>query len=81
MEKIIKKLSIWAIIVVGVLMIPLLTSAPWTMRDFVLAGVVLFGSATLYELLASKINNRYFRIVVGFAVGLLVIAIWAWAVA
>jgi Kef-type K+ transport system membrane component KefB len=81
MEKMIKRLLIWAFIVAGVLMVPLLSHAPWTGSDFVFAGIVLFSSAALYEFSADKIKNRNGRIVIGIAVALLVLAIWAWAVA
>lgn len=81
MENIIKRLSIWAAIVAGVLMIPLATNMPWTEHDFVFAGGVLFGAAVLYEIGVSKMENRVGRIVVGASVAFLVLVIWAWAVA
>jgi hypothetical protein len=81
MNNITKRLSIWAIVVAAILMVPLLAKAPWTGSDFVFAGVGLFGAAALYEFLSEKIKIRHGRIIVGIAVGLMVLALWAWAVA
>jgi hypothetical protein len=81
MNNITKRLSIWAIVVGAILMIPLLANAPWTGSDFVFAGVGLFGAASLYEVLSEKVKIKHGRIIVGIAVGLMVLALWAWAVA
>lgn len=81
MNTVIKRIGVWALVVAGVLMIPLLSNAPWTGRDFVLAGAVLYGAAVVYETIAHHMSTRMGRVVVGMAVLFAVIAIWAWAVA
>lgn len=81
MKNIIKKLSIWAIVVVGILMIPVVTKAPWTSSDFIFAGIVLFGCATVYELATRNMSNRNHRILVGIAVIAFIGLVIAWAAA
>ncbi len=76
-----KRLSVWAIVVAGVLMIPFLGKLPWTRGDFVFAGVVLFGLATIYEVSTKNMNNKMHRIAVGVAVAALLILVQAWAAA
>lgn len=81
MQKTTKRLSVWALVVAAILMIPLLAKAPWTVGDFVFAGVVLFGAAALYELVTKNLSSKNHRIAVGLGVLAVVVLIWAWAVA
>jgi hypothetical protein len=74
-------LSVWAALVAGILLIPFLGKWPWSTGDYVFGGVVLFGSATLYEFITRKMKNRNHRIITGVLLGLAVLAIWAMAVA
>lgn len=76
-----KRLSIWALVVAGILMIPLLANAPWTVFDFVFAGVILFGAATIFELATKNMKDSTHKIVIGILVAGTVICIWAMAVA
>lgn len=76
-----KRLSIWALVVASILMIPLLAKFPWTGSDYIFAGVVLFGSAAAYEFLTKNMRNQNYRIAVGVAVALFVFFIWGLAVA
>jgi hypothetical protein len=76
-----KRLSTWALIVVGIQMIPLLLRAPWTFGDYVFATVVLFGSASLFEYTTRNMRDTSHRIIVGIAVLTVVIFIWGLAVA
>jgi len=46
----------------------------WTLGDFIVAGVLLFGAGTLYEVLGSKNPNFRFRIAV--AVLAMLVLIW-----
>ncbi len=75
-----KRLTIWAGIVAAILMIPLLAKAPWTGSDFVFGAIVLYGSATLYELATVHMKDRNHRIITGLAVLMIVIFIWGLAV-
>ncbi|RJQ36337.1 hypothetical protein C4552_03555 [Candidatus Parcubacteria bacterium] len=76
MQTTIKRLSIWAVLVVAILMIPLLAQWPWTRGDFVFAVVVLFGSALLYELIARTSGNAAYRFAVGMAVAAMLLLAW-----
>ncbi len=76
MQNITKRLSVWAVIVAAVLTIPLLAKAPWTGSDFVFGAVLLFGSATVYELATRTMSNKNQRIAVGVAVFMVLAIIW-----
>jgi Kef-type K+ transport system membrane component KefB len=80
LTKTLKRVSVWALVVAAVLMIPYLGKFPWTTGDFVFAGAVLFSAATTYEVITSQLKNRNHRIAVGLAVAMVVILIWGWAV-
>ena len=79
-KNIVKRLGVWAGIVAAILMIPLLTNAPWTTGDFVFAGVVLFGAASAYEFATRNVADKHRRMAVAAAVLFVVMLIWAWAV-
>lgn len=66
----------WAIIVAAVLLIPLVTKAPWTGSDFVFGAILLFGSATVYELATRNMSNKNHRIAVSIAVLAVLAFIW-----
>lgn len=76
-----KRLSMWAVVVAAILMIPLVAKFPWTIFDFILAGIVLFGSATTYELATRKMTNKTHRIIVAIAVFAFLVLVQAWAAA
>lgn len=76
-----KRLMVWAGVVAGVLMIPLVANAPWTGRDFVFAGGVLFGAALGYELATQNIKNSKHQIIIGAGTVAMVLFVWALAVA
>jgi hypothetical protein len=48
-----------------ILLIPLLAEAPWTLFDFVIAGVLIFGTGLTYVLAARKAGNIAYRFAVG----------------
>lgn len=77
----VRRLTVWAAVVAAVLMIPFVTKAPWTGSDYVFAGIVLYGCAAAYELATKNMSNRMHRVAVGVAVAMVVLLIWAWAVA
>ena len=74
-----KRLAIWAAIVAAILMIPLLAKFPWTGSDFIFAGVMLFGSATVYEFATRNMKNSTHRVLVALAVLLVLGFIWGLA--
>jgi hypothetical protein len=49
----------------------------WTLRDFVFAGVLLFGTGLTYELVTRKAVNRAYRLAVGVALATAFLLVWA----
>lgn len=80
-RNIIKRLSVWAVVVVAILMIPFVANAPWTGSDFVFAGVVLFVLATIYELATRNMTNPKHRAIVAAIVLFMLVLVQAWAAA
>jgi hypothetical protein len=82
MQNITRRLSVWAIIVAFILMIPLVAmqltdEVAWTLLDFVTAGSLLLGSALVYELATRKMTNTKYRVAVGVAVTAALLYVWA----
>ena len=86
-----KRLVVWAIIVAALLVIPFLLmkfqiavhdpgsgseQVNWTVGDFIFAGVLLFGSATVYELATRNMSSSSRRFIVGAAVFVVLAIIW-----
>jgi predicted PurR-regulated permease PerM len=80
-NNLVKRLGYWALIVIAILLIPYVGGFPWTLSDFIFAGIVLYGCAAVYELLTKQMANKTHRIAVGAVVVLLLLLIWGWAVA
>jgi hypothetical protein len=80
-KNITKRLGMWALVVVGILLIPLLTQAPWSAGDFILAGVVLYGAAAGYEIVTSQFKSLTYRTIIALGALGSVMLVWAWAVA
>lgn len=78
-RNIVKRLSVWALIVAAVLMIPLVAQWPWTGGDFVFGVVMLFGSAVIFELITRKMESKQQRIIVGAIVFVILAALWVLA--
>lgn len=76
-----KRLTIWAGIVTAILSIPLILNAPWTGLDYTAAGVVLYGSAVIFEVTTQHMNSSLQKFLVGFTVCMFIVFFWAWAVA
>jgi hypothetical protein len=75
-----KRLTIWAGLMAAILMIPFLTNSPWTSLDYISAAVVLFGSAACYEIAASKMKNKAYRLIAAVVAIGVVMSLWALAV-
>jgi hypothetical protein len=76
-----KRLGVCAIIVALILLVPLVAmqltdEVVWTLSDFVVAGVLLFGSVLEYELAARNASNAKNRVVVGLVV--VAVFLWLW---
>jgi len=74
-----KRLCIWATVVALVLMIPLLTNAPWTGSDYIFAGIVLSICATVYVFATRNSNNVKRKAVVGAGVLFFIFLVMGWA--
>jgi hypothetical protein len=74
-----KRLGVWAIVVAGVLMIPLLTKAQWTQGDYVFAGTVLFVLAAIYELATRNTRNFKHKLIVAAVLLGVIVLIIGWA--
>ena len=82
MRNITRRLVVWAIIVALILIVPLVAmqftdEVNWTRSDFVVAGVLLFGSALIYELATNNMTNTNNRLAVGIVVA--AVLLWLWA--
>ncbi|MDF7809839.1 hypothetical protein [Hymenobacter sp. YC55] len=63
------------------LLIPLVamqfnTGFDWSVSDFVIAGILLFGTGLAYLLIASKTRNGAYKLAVGVAVGAALLLVW-----
>lgn len=75
-----KRLTIWAVVVTVILMIPFVTKAPWTLFDYTFAGIVLFGLSSIYELSTKNIQKTNQKLIIAVIILTILICIWAWAV-
>lgn len=68
-------------IVMAVLMVPFVgmqfsTQVAWTLRDFVMAGLLLFGAGMVYELSRTILLHTRQRVIAGIIVGVGVCVGW-----
>lgn len=81
-----KRLAMWAIGVALLLLIPLALTIRdgavegvgwnWTFFDFIFMGTLLFGAGAMYELVARKMNNGWYRAGLGLATLTSVLLVW-----
>lgn len=76
-----RRLAAWAAVVALILLIPLIAMQisdewNWDLFDFTFAGVVLFGAALTYELIARKGSTVAYRAAVGLAVATALVLVW-----
>lgn len=60
-----QRVLIWAAVTAGLLLIPYVTRMPWERFDYVVAGVLVFGAACLYEFTARLVPKKRWLIVAG----------------
>ena len=77
-----KRLFILLFIVIGILLIPIIATLLndefyWTISDFVLAGILLFCTGLIIELVIRKVSKIKYRITIIFAILILLAIIWA----
>lgn len=58
------------------LLLPLVTGAPWSLGDYVFAGILLFGSLGAYEVAVRLTGNTAYRAGVGVAIAAAFLLIW-----
>ena len=58
------------------LLLPLVTGAPWGVGDFVFAGILLFGSLGAYEVVARMKGDSAYRAGAGVAIAAAFLLIW-----
>ena len=76
MHRTIKRLSIWALVVALILLIPVVGQWPWTLSDYVFAGILLFGVGVAYEFITRRATTTQYRIAVGLGVVTTLLLIW-----
>jgi hypothetical protein len=65
-----------------ILLIPLIamqfeSGVNWSPFDFLVAGILLFGTGLAYEVVIRKVKSRTYRIGICIAIALAFLAIWA----
>jgi hypothetical protein len=71
-----KNIPRFALATACILLVPLLAGAPWSLGDFVVAGVLLFGTGVTYELVARKESTIAYRAAVGIACAAALLLVW-----
>ena len=77
-----KRLKILLVFALLFLSVPLIAmqftdDVNWSLRDFSIMGVLLFGTGILIELILRKVRNLKFRFIIGVTVLLFAFLIWA----
>lgn len=77
-----KQLSHLTLATTGILTIPLIAMAfnsttNWGLGDFLAAATLLFGSGLLYILVATKLQSKRAKLLVGFIILIILAIIWA----
>ena len=80
-QNITKRLSVWAAAVALILMVPLVAmqftnEVVWDETDFIVAGVLLFGTGLAYELVARKGGTIAYRSAVSVALAAALLLVW-----
>lgn len=81
MNKLTKRVAMWALIVAVIQLIPYFGRFPWTAMDYTFATIVLFGTALTYELITENMQSQKSRLLIGASALLVVFLLWGWAVA
>lgn len=81
-RNIFRKLVRNALITVLLLLVPFLAmqftdEVDWTLGDFIVMGVLLFGTGLIYELATWKVHTRKQRMAIGFVLLIGFLYIWA----
>lgn len=66
-----------ALVLIVILALPYLLSAPWTMFDYVVATLFLFGVGYTFDLVTTKLTSQKKKIIAASCI--LVVALYIWA--
>lgn len=66
----------FAIGTAAILLIPLLGRWPWTLSDFIIMGILIFGTGLAYELIVKKVGKKH-RVVIALVLLATFLLIWA----
>ena len=77
-----KRLKFILLFITFLLFIPLIAmqftnEVDWTLFDFVVAGILLFGTGLIFNLVVRKIKNIKYRIAICVAILIVLLLIWA----
>lgn len=70
-------------IATGILLLPLIgmqfpnTGVDWSLSDFIIGGILLFGTGLCIELVLRKIKSKWSRILICLAVFAVLVLVWA----
>ena len=76
------KVFLWIALAIGlILLIPLVAmqfkgDVNWTLSDFIVMGLLVFGTGSVFVLAARKVNRRYWA-VIGIALAAAFLYLWA----
>ncbi len=78
----IKRHKIILLTITVLLLIPLIAmqfseQVNWTLGDFLVAGILLFSTGLILDLIIRKIKNINYRIVISIALFIILLLIWA----
>ncbi len=60
-----------------ILLVPLLMKWPWTVSDFVISGVLIFGTGIAIEVVKMKVKSTTHRVVIIVAIVAAFLLVWA----
>lgn len=77
-----KRLLFLLLLAVGLLLVPLIAmqfdeQIKWSGFDFLIGGILLFGTAFLLEFVFRKVRTLRYRIIFGIAILLALLLVWA----
>lgn len=78
MKKKLVRIALGTILILSIPMLAMRFSNEWNWdeTDFLVAGMLLFGTGSVYELVSSKVDRKY-RVVVGILLLVLLLLVWA----
>lgn len=64
-------------VIVLILLLPLVTNAPWTLSDYIIGGIILFVTGLAIDTALTNIKNR--RKMILTVTGVLLVTVYIWA--